>query len=555
MIKFLLIIFLSITVFSHKSYSWVGVWLGLEAGIAVLNGVTEELSNSKSYKAKKKSNVICINENGHQINNLKVCPSKHKTIYLDNSYDLNKSSSSIREDNNKKTVYCRNTKTNIFYKPSNKVCANNSVQVSKTAYDAFKGKNNNDISNKKKLVGYTYCKGINTGKVYQTSNTNCYSNAKEITKKEYLSFRENVKSNFITKKDNEVTYSYCRNNNGKVYKTSSTCPPKKNITEEEYYSEINKEKNIYITKKDNKETFCRNTISSIIYKLQSVGECYNDSVEVSKTAYEAYIGKSNVNEGITKFVSVNKLNLRDFPNGNIITSFPFNTELVIKSKNTIKKSDYVWVNVQDKFGNEGWVVENFLSLTKNNLNNNSSFSFTSINEDNYLNVLIKDKLKNLNISQYKNKNIESLTMCKNDNYKDNCYGTAYISNDELIDPADGCDFKYEGGFKNNTYHGFSTYSYYNCTNSKDNFTYVGYVKDGQRHGLGQAESGTNEISIGLFNKDDFIFGSLKFHNINQKYYGELKSNYYEGLGEYEWDNGDIYTGYFKNGNKNGKGIF
>ena len=78
MVKYFLIIFLSICAFPLKSNAWVGVWLGLEAGVAALDLVTEELSGNSYSSSSKKGKVICIDRNGHQLHNLQVCPPNHK---------------------------------------------------------------------------------------------------------------------------------------------------------------------------------------------------------------------------------------------------------------------------------------------------------------------------------------------------------------------------------------------------------------------------------------------------------------------------------------------
>ena len=154
MVKYFLIIFLSICAFPLKSNAWVGVWLGLEAGVAALDLVTEELSGNSYSSSSKKGKVICIDRNGHQLHNLQVCPPNHKTIYLS-------------EDNS-------NNSHSTNYKSANK----------KSNYITKK-------NNKKNNFKYIYCEHP-PGKPYKTSLSTCLDGGKKITLNQYLAKTDTI---------------------------------------------------------------------------------------------------------------------------------------------------------------------------------------------------------------------------------------------------------------------------------------------------------------------------------------------------------------------------
>ena len=143
-------------------------------------------------------------------------------------------------------------------------------------------------------------------------------------------------------------------------------------------------------------------------------------------------------------------------------------------------------------------------------------------------------------------------MCADDEYKDNCYGYANISSESSA-RDDGCDFIYEGGFKNNSYNGFATYTFYNCNDKNYNYTYVGFLKDGLRYGLGQDE--TKKIKhIGIYD-EDIILGYTEFIDTGSFYFGEYGEETYDGIGEYFFSDGSSYKGNFKDGEYDGRGIY
>ena len=155
MIRIFLIILLSIAVFPQKSNAWVGVWLGLEAGVAVLQGITNELQtnkNSSSKQNKKKSNVICVDENNVKVHNLQFCPPTYKTIYINNDSDINENISSVSSSSNSNT-YCRNTKTGAVFKSSYDKCSKlYATEISKSTYDSYYKTNTNSNSNTKYIT-------------------------------------------------------------------------------------------------------------------------------------------------------------------------------------------------------------------------------------------------------------------------------------------------------------------------------------------------------------------------------------------------------------------
>lgn len=616
MVKYFLIIFLSISIYPLKVNAWVGAWLGLEAGVAILQGVSEELSGKSTSKSKK-GKIICVDVNGHQLYNLPVCPPNTKTIKLGNSFTNTFNNTSI--DNNKvnsqskynKATYCRNTKTGVIYKTNNALrCGNNSVRSNKAKYDAYQAKynkNNKNYLTKKSEASYIYCEG-KSGKVYKTSNNKCYTGAKKITYQEYVKGTNNSnssnKSSYITKKDSSSN-TYCRGSSGRVYMTSNDkCyVGAKEITEKEYLNETynsssnssgekyitqkfthcklptgkvyrtkgkctsaskviteqeyvalrdgsnSSNKNNYITKKNNNSfTYCEGN-SGKVYKTSN-GKCYPGAFKISEEEYLASNGNQDDKE--IKYVSVDNLRLRDYPGGEVILSLPLNSKVLIQSDRTVDKDNYTWVSIVDDTGNFGWVAETFLSSSFTQKVNSSSL-LVNFDNSNYLNIIDAFYSNKLNLSQYKYQNIEALPSCNNSDYKNNCYGFTNLSSNEVDNPINGCDFKYEGGYKNNAYHGFATYSFYNCEDRNNDYTYVGFIKDGLRHGIGQDEL-DNRITTGIFD-EDIILGSVKFLDTGGTYFGEFKDNSYTGIGEFKFSSGDSYIGNFKDGKYDGRGIY
>ena len=575
MIKYFLIIFLSISIYPLKTNAWVGAWLGLEAGVAILQGVSEELSGKSTSKSKK-GKIICVDQNGQQYYNLPVCPHGMKTIKLNSSYSNTSNNTFINNDKvnsqskYNKTTYCRNTKTGVIYKTNNALrCGNNSVRSNKAKYDAYQAKynkNNKNYLTKKNEVSYIYCE-LKSGKVYETSNNKCYSGAKKITYQEYVKATNNSnssnKSSYITKKDSSsnssgekyVTqkFSYCKLPNGKVYRTGGKCnSASKVITEQEYLvlkdGSNSSNKNNYITKKNNdSSTYCE-LKSGKVYETSN-NKCYSGAFKISE---EEYLASNENQDKEIKYVSVDNLRLREYPGGEVILSLPLNSKVLIQSDKTVDKDNYTWVSIVDDTGNFGWVAENFLSSSLNQKVNSSSL-LVNFDNSNYLNIIDFIYSNKLNLSQYKYENIEALPSCNNSDYKNNCYGFTNLSSDEVDNPINGCDFKYEGGYKNNVYHGFATYSFYNCEDRNNDYTYVGFIKDGLRYGIGQDEL-DNRVTIGIFD-EDMILGSVKFLDTGGTYFGEFKDNSYTGIGEFKFSTGDSYIGNFKDGKYDGRGIY
>ena len=499
MVKYLLIIFLSIFAYPLKSNAWVGVWLGLEAGLAALNIVSDELSDSSFSSSTKKGNPTCVDEqSGHTVYNFTVCPPGYKTF--------------------------KNTVNN-----SNNFISN---------------KKNNFIT-KKSDISYTYCEG-NSGKVYKTSSNKCLTGGKRITQDQYLS-----KSNLIQCKNNnsgEVmefgslpcpkNFTYIKNNNSSQ---------KSNYITKKENNSNSSNKNNYITKKsDTTFSFCKGN-SGKIYKTSNE-KCYPGSTKVTE---QDYLSTNSNQDTEFKYVSVDNLRLRNYPGGDLITSLPLNSKLQIQSEKTVNKDNYTWVSVIDDFGNFGWVAENFLSSSKTKSISNSSL-LASFDESNYLNIINAIYSDEINLFQYENQNLESLPMCADVEYRDNCYGFVDISS-ESVDREDGCDFKYEGGFKNNSYNGFATYNFYNCNDKDYDYTYVGFLKDGLRHGLGQDE--TKFIRhFGIYD-ENLILGLTEFKDTGAYYFGEYGNETYNGIGEYSFSGGASYKGNFKDGKYDGRGIY
>ena len=152
-----------IFLFTQKSDAWVGVWLGLEAGLGAINVLSEQLDNLDNTSKKKSSKkaVLCEGDNKHiVIFKNGFCPATYKYIgpAYDNENTNNISSNSISDNNSSyitskssNYTYCL-TKKNIPYKTTNKKCNKKSDQeINEINYNSIysKGYNNSSYITKK----------------------------------------------------------------------------------------------------------------------------------------------------------------------------------------------------------------------------------------------------------------------------------------------------------------------------------------------------------------------------------------------------------------------
>ena len=86
-------------------------------------------------------------------------------------------------------------------------------------------------------------------------------------------------------------------------------------------------------------------------------------------------------------------------------------------------------------------------------------------------------------------------------------------------------------------------------------TYIGNVKDNQRHGKGIMKYNNGDIYDGHWKKDKKRHGKgiLKYNN-GDIYDGHWKDNVRDGKGIMKFKNGNIYDGDWEKDNQNGKGI-
>lgn len=98
---------------------------------------------------------------------------------------------------------------------------------------------------------------------------------------------------------------------------------------------------------------------------------------------------------------------------------------------------------------------------------------------------------------------------------------------------------YIGFFKNNMLEGYGSYE------NKNGKIVAGMYADGMANGLGE------EVEDGDWNQGYYYNHSLQtpydFTN-HYKDYGCKAGDCQDGYGQYKWENGDLFTGYFKNGN-------
>ncbi|WP_046756204.1 MORN repeat-containing protein [Kordia jejudonensis] len=108
---------------------------------------------------------------------------------------------------------------------------------------------------------------------------------------------------------------------------------------------------------------------------------------------------------------------------------------------------------------------------------------------------------------------------------------------------------YHGQYKNNRRHGVGYYKW-----STGNI-YVGGWKDGKQHGLGYTMNEKNQItSAGLFENGKLIQESSENYKSGKKN-GNCTGDCVDGFGKFEYNNGDIYWGFFKSGKRFGVGTY
>jgi len=133
------------------------------------------------------------------------------------------------------------------------------------------------------------------------------------------------------------------------------------------------------------------------------------------------------------------------------------------------------------------------------------------------------------------------------------------------------DYKYKGDFKKGRFHGKGRIEYSNgdiyegdfINDSKsgkgkwifsDGDTYKGNFKKGRFHGKGRIEYSNGDIYEGDFINDKVSKGKMLYKNSGQKYIGEFNKNgAWDGQGKAISKIGQVYTGTFKNGKRHGYG--
>ena len=123
--------------------------------------------------------------------------------------------------------------------------------------------------------------------------------------------------------------------------------------------------------------------------------------------------------------------------------------------------------------------------------------------------------------------------------KRNGNGTEYYNNGEL---------KFAGTFLNDNYHGYGQLFWISDGNR---FSYLGYFKDGKKHGEGKINGSQSSLSI--------LFSSIPFFDneksIIKEYKGNFENDKKEGFGTCIYKNGDKYVGNWKNDLFDGEGEY
>ncbi|MFD1061931.1 MORN motif precursor [Winogradskyella litorisediminis] len=108
---------------------------------------------------------------------------------------------------------------------------------------------------------------------------------------------------------------------------------------------------------------------------------------------------------------------------------------------------------------------------------------------------------------------------------------------------------YHGEYVNNRRHGFGYYKW-----STGN-SYVGEWKDGKQHGLGYTMDDKNYITTaGRFENGKLVEKQDQDY-LNTKKVGSCTGECSNGFGKYEYSNGDVYFGFFKNSQRYGVGSY
>lgn len=120
---------------------------------------------------------------------------------------------------------------------------------------------------------------------------------------------------------------------------------------------------------------------------------------------------------------------------------------------------------------------------------------------------------------------------------------------------------YEGFWVNGNREGYGLYSW----NTEG--TYIGFFKNNMLEGYGSYENSSGKIVAGMYadgmanglgeqvENDEWSQGYYVNHTLTDEYdftnhykdYGCKAGDCQDGYGQYKWENGDLYTGFFKNG--------
>lgn len=108
---------------------------------------------------------------------------------------------------------------------------------------------------------------------------------------------------------------------------------------------------------------------------------------------------------------------------------------------------------------------------------------------------------------------------------------------------------YHGQYVNNRRHGVGYYKWENGN------VYIGGWKGGKQHGLGYTMNKENSITSGGIFEDGKLIQESATDYLASKTSGKCMGNCVDGFGKYTYNNGDIYWGFFKDGNRYGVGTY
>lgn len=233
-----------------------------------------------------------------------------------------------------------------------------------------------------------------------------------------------------------------------------------------------------------------------------------------------------------------------------------------------RKSCFNW-NIKNKNSNDIDINQN--SVNKEAIENFSRYCNLKLKVDliNYCNNTSYSGEVDINNAPF---GIGELYISKNESAKNNDYNSKtnviFSFNSPLIKGS-----KYQGEFINNKILGYgrlidnegSIYEGFFLPEllihgfglkiKLNKNKYIGFFNKGKKEGFGKEETPEHTYEGDFFKDRKSGKGRIMYKFKNDSYNGEFYQGNINGLGEYRWNNGNIYIGSFLNGKMHGKGLY